>query len=38
MAALVFFVFVHVLMVLLVPRTFPTMFTGRVRVPAAKGE
>jgi thiosulfate reductase cytochrome b subunit len=38
MAALVFFVFVHVLMVLLVPRTFPTMFTGRARVPAAKGE
>lgn len=34
MAALVLFVIVHVVMVLLVPRTFPTMFTGRVRVPA----
>jgi thiosulfate reductase cytochrome b subunit len=38
MAALVIFVFVHVLMVLLVPRTLPTMFTGRARVQAAKGE
>ncbi|MDH3317261.1 MAG: cytochrome b/b6 domain-containing protein [Gammaproteobacteria bacterium] len=35
MAALVLFVIVHVVMVLLVPRTFPTMFTGRARVPAA---
>ena len=35
MAALVLFVIVHVIMVLLVPRTFPTMFTGRARVPAA---
>lgn len=32
MAALVAFVFVHVVMVALVPRTFPTMFTGRARV------
>lgn len=31
MSALVFFVFVHVLMVALVPRTLPSMFTGRVR-------
>ncbi len=31
MAALVFFVLVHVLMVLLVPRTLPSMFTGRVK-------
>ena len=39
MAALVLFVIVHVIMVLLVPRTFPTMFTGRARVPAAaKGD
>jgi thiosulfate reductase cytochrome b subunit len=35
MAALVLFVIVHVVMVLLVPRTFSTMFTGRARVPAA---
>ena len=39
MAALVLFVVVHVVMVLLVPRTFPTMFTGRARVSAtAKGD
>ena len=31
MAALVFFVVVHVVMVLLVPKTFPSMFTGRVK-------
>ena len=31
MSALAFIVFVHVLMVILVPRTFPTMFTGRIR-------
>jgi thiosulfate reductase cytochrome b subunit len=35
MAALVLFVMVHVAMVLLVPRTFPTMITGRARVRAA---
>lgn len=35
MAALVLFVIVHVVMVLLVPRTLPTMFTGRARVPPA---
>ena len=29
MAAVAFIVLVHVLMVVLVPRTFPTMFTGR---------
>jgi thiosulfate reductase cytochrome b subunit len=34
MAALVLFVIVHVAMVLLVPRTLPSMFTGRVK---AKG-
>ena len=33
MAALVLFVIVHVAMVALVPRTFPSMITGRVRVP-----
>ena len=38
MAALVLFVIVHVAMVALVPRTFPTMFTGRTRVPPAAGE
>lgn len=39
MAALLGFVIVHVVMVALVPRTFPSMFTGRVRVPAsASGE
>jgi len=37
MALLVLFVAVHVLMVMLVPRTFPTMITGRARA-AAKGE
>ncbi|HZD19227.1 MAG TPA: cytochrome b/b6 domain-containing protein [Burkholderiales bacterium] len=31
MAAVAFIVFVHVVMVILVPRTFPTMFTGRFR-------
>ena len=31
MAAVVFIVVVHVVMVALVPRTFPSMFTGRVR-------
>jgi thiosulfate reductase cytochrome b subunit len=31
MAAVAFIVVVHVLMVLLVPRTFPTMITGRLR-------
>jgi thiosulfate reductase cytochrome b subunit len=36
MAALVFFVVVHVAMVLLVPRTFPTMFTGRVRTSGGR--
>jgi thiosulfate reductase cytochrome b subunit len=39
MAALVLFVIIHMVMVLLVPRTLPTMFTGRARVPAAaKGD
>src|SRR5688572_22186911 len=32
MAALLLFVVVHVAMVLLVPRTLPTMFTGRIKV------
>jgi thiosulfate reductase cytochrome b subunit len=31
MSLMVFIVLVHVVMVILVPRTFPTMFTGRVR-------
>src|SRR5215212_8434233 len=31
MAALVFFVLVHVAMVALVPRTFPSMITGRIK-------
>jgi len=31
MAAIVLLVIVHVVMVVLVPRTFPSMFTGRVR-------
>jgi len=31
MALLVFIVLVHIAMVILVPRTFPTMFTGRAR-------
>lgn len=31
MAAVVLIVLVHVIMVILVPRTFPTMFTGRAR-------
>jgi thiosulfate reductase cytochrome b subunit len=31
MAAVAFIVLVHVVMVILVPRTFPTMFTGRAR-------
>jgi thiosulfate reductase cytochrome b subunit len=31
MAAVAFIVVVHVLMVILVPRTFPTMFTGRIK-------
>ena len=35
MAALVLFVIVHVVMVALVPRTFPTMFTGRARIENA---
>jgi thiosulfate reductase cytochrome b subunit len=35
MAAVVFFVVVHVLMVALVPRTLPSMFTGRIRTRAS---
>ena len=31
MALMVFIVLVHILMVVLVPRTFPTMITGRAR-------
>lgn len=34
MAAVAFIVLVHVVMVVLVPRTFPSMFTGRLRRPA----
>jgi thiosulfate reductase cytochrome b subunit len=36
MAALVFFVLVHVIMVALVPRTFPSMFTGRVKASGGR--
>lgn len=36
MAGLVAFVVVHVAMVAAVPRTLPSMFTGRVRIPGAK--
>ena len=38
MAGIVAFVVVHVAMVALVPRTLPSMFTGRVRVPAGLEE
>ena len=31
MAAIAFIIFVHVMMVALVPRTLPTMFTGRIK-------
>jgi thiosulfate reductase cytochrome b subunit len=34
MAGVAFIVVVHVVMVALVPRTFPSMFTGRIRRPA----
>jgi thiosulfate reductase cytochrome b subunit len=34
MATLVAIVLVHIVMVVLVPRTFPSMITGRVRSPA----
>jgi thiosulfate reductase cytochrome b subunit len=36
MAALVFFVLVHVAMVALVPRTFPSMITGRIKTNTSK--
>ena len=35
MSGIVLFVFVHVLMVVLVPRTFPSMFTGRIKTRSA---
>lgn len=38
MAALLLFVVVHVVMVALVPRTLPSMLSGRARVPAAAKE
>jgi thiosulfate reductase cytochrome b subunit len=38
MVALLVFVVLHVVMVALVPRTLPSMFTGRIRVEGAKGE
>jgi thiosulfate reductase cytochrome b subunit len=38
MALMVFIVFVHIVMVALVPRTFPTMFTGRVRAATKGGQ
>jgi thiosulfate reductase cytochrome b subunit len=38
MVLLLLFVAVHVVMVALVPRTFPAMLTGRARVPAAARE
>jgi len=31
-------VLVHVAMVALVPRTFPTMITGRLRIPGKGGQ
>jgi hypothetical protein len=31
MAGVAIIVLVHLVMVILVPRTFPTMFTGRIR-------
>jgi len=34
MCSLVFIVAVHVVMVILVPRTFPSMITGRIRSEA----
>lgn len=34
MAAVALIVLVHVVMVILVPRTFPSMFTGKIRRPA----
>ena len=34
MSLLVFIVLVHIVMVALVPRTLPTMFTGRARRPS----
>jgi thiosulfate reductase cytochrome b subunit len=37
MALLVFIALVHIAMVALVPRTFPTMITGRVRSNDAPG-
>jgi thiosulfate reductase cytochrome b subunit len=36
MAAIAFIVFVHVMMVVLVPRTLPTMFTGRLKQESAR--
>ncbi|HEY0336829.1 MAG TPA: cytochrome b/b6 domain-containing protein, partial [Burkholderiales bacterium] len=36
MAALVFFVLVHVAMVALVPRTFPSMITGRIKTNTSR--
>lgn len=38
MAALVLFIVIHVVMVALVPRTLPSMFTGRLRVPRTPGK
>ena len=35
MSTVAFIVFVHVVMVILVPRTFPSMFTGRIKGRAA---
>jgi len=34
MSAIVLFLFVHISLVIIVPKTFPTMITGRARVPA----
>src|SRR4051812_40933228 len=36
MAAIAFIVFVHVMMVVLVPRTLPTMITGRLKQESAR--
>jgi thiosulfate reductase cytochrome b subunit len=38
MAGIVGFILLHLILVLLVPRTLPGMITGRARLPAAPGE
>jgi len=36
MSGVVLFVLVHVLMVALVPKTFPSMFTGRIKTVSTR--